>query len=99
MRVPLLSLKRAVRLPLAGEFFETNPKMVLINDDQWIIADIVLDVWLFEKKLITLVITIVMSADFCTIKRPLRSVFQFQFEKPFLKKQKEGSKVHKFISK
>ena len=35
---------------LAGEFFETNEKMVLINDDQCDIADIVLDVWLFEKK-------------------------------------------------
>ena len=50
MHVPLFSLKRAVRLPLAGEFFETNPKMVLINDDQCDIVDIVLDVWLFEKK-------------------------------------------------
>ena len=50
MRVPLFSLKRAVRLPLAGEFFETNPRMVLINDDHCDIADIVLDVWLFEKK-------------------------------------------------
>ena len=51
MRVPLLSLKRAVRSISAGEFFETNEKMVLINDDQCDIADIVLDVWLFEKKL------------------------------------------------
>ena len=50
MRVPLLSLKRAVRSISAGEFFETNEKMVLINDDQCDIADIVLDVWLFEKK-------------------------------------------------
>ena len=40
-----------MRLPLAGEFFETNPKMVLINVDQWHIADIVLDGWLFEKKM------------------------------------------------
>ena len=35
----------------AGEFFEINEKMVLINDDQCDIADIVLDGWLFEKKL------------------------------------------------
>ena len=34
----------------AGQFFKTNEKMVLINDDQCDIADIVLDVWLFEKK-------------------------------------------------
>ena len=51
MRVPLLSLKRAVRSISAGEFFETNEKMVLINDDQCGIADIVLDGWLFEKKM------------------------------------------------
>ena len=51
MRVPLLSLKRAVRSISAGEFFETNEKMVLVNDDQCDIADIVLDGWLFEKKL------------------------------------------------
>ena len=51
MCVPLLSLKRAVRSISAGEFFETNEKMVLINDDQCDIADIVLDGWLFEKKL------------------------------------------------
>ena len=38
-----------------GKIFETNAKMVLINDDQCDIADIVLDVWLFKKKLITLV--------------------------------------------
>ena len=50
MRVPLLSLKRAVRSISAGEFFKTNEKMVLINDDRRDIADIVLDVWLFEKK-------------------------------------------------
>ena len=29
--------------------------MILINDDQCNVADIVLDVWLFEKKSITLV--------------------------------------------
>ena len=51
MRVPLLSLKRAARSISAGEFFETNGKMVLINNDQRYIADIVLDGWLFEKKL------------------------------------------------
>ena len=51
VRVPLLSLKRAVRSISAGEFFEINEKMVLINDDQCDIADIVLDGWLFEKKL------------------------------------------------
>ena len=51
MRVPLLSMKRAVRSISAGEFFETNENMVLINDDQCDIADIVLDGWLFEKKL------------------------------------------------
>ena len=50
-RVPLLSLKRAMRLPLAGLLFETDPKMVLINDDQRDIVDIVLNVCLFEKKL------------------------------------------------
>ena len=57
VRVPLLSLKRAVRSSSAGEFFETNKKMVLINDDQCDIADIVLDGWLFEKNWITLVYT------------------------------------------
>ena len=36
---------------LGDLFFATNAKMVLINDDQCGIADIVLDVWLFEKKL------------------------------------------------
>ena len=30
---------------LVGFFFATNAKMVLIIDDQWIIAHIVLDVW------------------------------------------------------
>ena len=39
-----------MRSTSAGEFFETNEKMVLINDDRRVIADIVLDVWLFEKK-------------------------------------------------
>ena len=33
-----------------GLFFATNAKMVLINDDQNHIADIVLDVWLFDQK-------------------------------------------------
>ena len=51
VRVPLLSLKRAVRSISAGEFFKTNEKMVLINDDQCDITHIVLDGWLFEKKL------------------------------------------------
>ena len=50
MRVPLLSLKRAMRSISAGEFFETNDKMVLINDDQCDIADIVLDVWYKVKE-------------------------------------------------
>ena len=50
VRVPLLCLKRAMRSISAGEIFETNEKMVSINDDQCDIADIVLDVWLFEKK-------------------------------------------------
>ena len=50
VRVPLLSLKRAMRSISAGEVFQNNAKMVLINDDQCDIADIVLDVWLFEKK-------------------------------------------------
>ena len=36
---------------LVGKIFETNAKMVLINDDQCDIADIVLDVWLFEKNI------------------------------------------------
>ena len=36
---------------LVGKIFETNAKMVLINDDQWGISDIVLDVWLFLKKI------------------------------------------------
>ena len=40
-----------MRSTSAGEFFEINEKMVLINDDQCDIVDIVLDVWLFEKKL------------------------------------------------
>ena len=40
-----------MRSTSAGEFFEINEKMVLINDDQCDIADIVLDGWLFEKKL------------------------------------------------
>ena len=40
-----------------GKIFETNAKMVLINDDQCDIADIVLDAWLKEKKWNTLVIT------------------------------------------
>ena len=40
-----------MRSTSAGEFFETNEKMVLINDDQCDLADIMLDVWLFEKKL------------------------------------------------
>ena len=35
---------------LGGLFFATNAKMVLINDDQGDIADIVLDVWLFDQK-------------------------------------------------
>ena len=35
---------------LGGLFFATNAKMVLINDDQNHIADIVLDVWLFDQK-------------------------------------------------
>ena len=35
----------------AGRFFKTNEKMVLINDDRREIADILLDGWLFEKKL------------------------------------------------
>ena len=39
-----------MRSTSAGEFFKTNEKMVLINDDRRDIADIVLDVWLFEKK-------------------------------------------------
>ena len=42
---------RTMRSTSAGEFFETNEKMFLINDDQCDIADIVLDVWLFEKKI------------------------------------------------
>ena len=36
---------------LVCKIFETNAKMVLINDDQCDIADIVLDVWLLKKKL------------------------------------------------
>ena len=39
-----------MRSPLVGTIFETHAKMVLTNDDQCAIADIVLDVWLFEKK-------------------------------------------------
>ena len=35
---------------MGGLFFATNAKMVLINDDQNDIADIVLDVWLFDQK-------------------------------------------------
>ena len=50
-RFSLSSGTRTMRLTSAGEFFETNEKIVLINDDQCNIADIVLDVWLFEKKL------------------------------------------------
>ena len=50
MRVPLLSLKRALRSTSAGEFFKTNAKMVLINNYEWIITHLMLDVWLFEKK-------------------------------------------------
>ena len=40
-----------MRSTSAGQFLEDNAKMVLINDDQWHIADIVLDGWLFEKKM------------------------------------------------
>ena len=36
---------------MVGFFFATNAKMVLINDDQWIIAHIVLDVWVTVKNL------------------------------------------------
>ena len=50
VRVPPFSLKRAMRSPLVGTIFETYAKMVLINDDQGDIADIVLDVWLFDQK-------------------------------------------------
>ena len=35
---------------LVGRIFATNAKMVLTNDDQGDIADIVLDVWLFDQK-------------------------------------------------
>ena len=49
-RFRLSSGTRTMRSTSAGEFFETNEKMVLINDDQCDIADIMLDVWLFEKK-------------------------------------------------
>ena len=50
VHVPLLSLKRALRSTSAGEFFKTNAKMVLINNYQWIITHLMLDVWLFQKK-------------------------------------------------
>ena len=42
---------REMRSPLVGMIFETYAKMVLINDDQYAIADIVLDVWLKVKEL------------------------------------------------
>ena len=34
-----------------GIHFAANAKMVLINNDQWIIAHIVLDVWVTVKNL------------------------------------------------
>ena len=51
-----------MRSPLVGTIFDTYAKMVLINDDQCDIADIVLDVWLFLKKIITLVHTIKITS-------------------------------------
>ena len=51
VRFRLSSGTRIMRSTSAGEFFEINEKMVLINDDQCDIAGIVLDGWLFEKKL------------------------------------------------
>ena len=49
-RFRLASGTREMRSTSAGQFLEDNAKMVLINDDQWHIADIVLDGWVFEKK-------------------------------------------------
>ena len=40
-----------MRSLLVDTIFETYAKMILVNDDQCDIADIVLDGWLFEKKL------------------------------------------------
>ena len=58
---------RTMRSTSAREFFKTNEKMVLINDDWRDIADIVLDVWLFEKKLITLLYTLTFTCKFCSV--------------------------------
>ena len=44
-------VEKAYKKALVEIYFETNAKMVLINNDQCIIADIVLDVCLSLKKL------------------------------------------------